>query len=249
MSCRTADQQHRDGVAGIVDEQLIAGRVVLPYRHRRLHRPAAVKVTVPTVTIAVRMSADVFVPQDLQRHVLALEFPMDQRPIRLRAPTVPGLRPGRLQSASSRTASLTSSPNGRDNSAVAHVAASRAPSGSKSTCDQVLARSDISTSRGHAASPVSPQASRSFLATVENFTPAEHPRQRGRRHFGIRVRPFLGIAGRDHFGIRGRIALGFARTNGKHPEHCRDALRNRTISAVTSESRLSRRGSHGAAPE
>gem|GEM_PF-5203751 len=197
MSCRTADQQHRDGVAGIVDEQLIAGRVVLPYRHRRLHRPAAVKVTVPTVTIAVRMSADVFVPQDLQRHVLALEFPMDQRPIRLRAPTVPGLRPGRLQSASSRTASLTSSANGHDNSAVAARRSVSRTVRIESTCDQVLARSDISISRGHAASPVSPQASPSFLATVENFTPAEHPRQGG----GV-----ISESGCDHFSeLRGEI--------------------------------------------
>lgn len=41
----------------------------------------------------------------------------------------------------------------------------------------VLARTDISVSRGQAASPVSPQASRSFLVTIDgrNFTQAENP--------------------------------------------------------------------------
>jgi PAS domain S-box-containing protein len=48
------------------------------------------------VTIAVRITADVFVPKDLQRHVLALELAMDLRPVRLRAPTVTRLRPGPL---------------------------------------------------------------------------------------------------------------------------------------------------------
>lgn len=87
---------NRDRVAGIVDEQLIAGRVILPHRHRQLHRPTAVKVTISTVAIAVRITADVFVPQDLQRHMLALQLAMDLRPVRLRAPTVTRLRPGRL---------------------------------------------------------------------------------------------------------------------------------------------------------
>ena len=38
------------------------------------------------------------------------------------------------------------------------------------TCVQVLVRSDISISRGHAASPVSPQASRSFFVTSKEET-------------------------------------------------------------------------------
>lgn len=64
------------------------------------------------------------------------------------------------------------------------AAASRAPSTvlprpePQSICGPVLVQNDISVSRGHAASPVSPQASRSFLVNIDgrNFTPAEHPR-------------------------------------------------------------------------
>lgn len=84
-------------------------------------------------------------------------------------------------------------------------------------CGQVLARtpSDISVSRGDAASPVSPQASRSFLVTSKeklhtSRTPTPDAFRWERHHLGIRGRLFLGIGGRDHFGIRGRIASEFA---------------------------------------
>ncbi len=87
---------NRDRVAGVVDEQLVAGRVILPHRHRQLHRPAAVEVTEATVAIALRITADVFVPKDLQRHMLALQLAVDLRPVRLRAPTMTRLRPGCL---------------------------------------------------------------------------------------------------------------------------------------------------------
>ncbi|MDW9726877.1 hypothetical protein GOB91_32195, partial [Sinorhizobium meliloti] len=68
------------------------------------------------------------------------------------------------------------------------------------------------------ASPVSPQASRSFLVTSKEETshqqnPTPDAFRWGRHHLGIRGRLFLGIGGRDHFGIRGRIASEFARTS------------------------------------
>lgn len=77
------DDRHR--VAGIIDEQLVAARMLLPHRHRQLHRPAAVKVTIPAVAIAIRITADILVPENLQRHVLALELAMHLSPVRLGA--------------------------------------------------------------------------------------------------------------------------------------------------------------------
>jgi hypothetical protein len=56
---------HRDRVAGIVDEQLVAGRMGLAHSHRQLGRPAAVKIAETAVAIPIRMAGDVFVPQDL----------------------------------------------------------------------------------------------------------------------------------------------------------------------------------------
>jgi len=45
---------------------------------------------------AVRSAHDVFVPKNLQRHMLALQLAVDLRPVRLRAPTMTRLRPGCL---------------------------------------------------------------------------------------------------------------------------------------------------------
>src|SRR5580700_3927583 len=55
----------------------------LPHRHRDPRCPAAVELAKPRVAIPVGMPLDVFVPQDLQRDVLALQLPMDRGPIGL----------------------------------------------------------------------------------------------------------------------------------------------------------------------
>jgi hypothetical protein len=87
---------HRDGVAGIVDEQLLAGTMGLPHRHRQIGRPAPVKIAETAVAVAVRVAGDVFVPQDLQRHMLALQLPVHISPVRLGRPAMARLRAGRL---------------------------------------------------------------------------------------------------------------------------------------------------------
>jgi hypothetical protein len=70
--------------------------MLLPHRHWQFQCPAAVKITIPAVTITVRITADIFVPEDLQRHVLAFELAMDLGPVRLRSAAMTRLRPGRL---------------------------------------------------------------------------------------------------------------------------------------------------------
>ena len=77
-------------VAGIVHEQLVARRVVLPHRHGQLERPAAVQVAEAAIAIAVRILGNVLVPQDLQRHMLALHLAVQTGPVRLGAPPVAG---------------------------------------------------------------------------------------------------------------------------------------------------------------
>jgi len=78
-------------VARIVDEQLLAGGVGLPHRDRQLRRPATIEIAEPAVAITFRMLSDIFVPHDLQRHMLALQLAMDRCPVRFRAAAMVGL--------------------------------------------------------------------------------------------------------------------------------------------------------------
>lgn len=52
---------HRHRVARIVDEQLVAGGMVLSHRHRQTCRPAPVKIAEAAIAIAVRVTRDIFV--------------------------------------------------------------------------------------------------------------------------------------------------------------------------------------------
>ncbi len=70
--------------------------MVLAHRHRQIGRPAPVEVTKPAVAIAVRVTLDIFVPEDLKRHMLALQLPMHMGPVRLDAAAVTRLRSVRL---------------------------------------------------------------------------------------------------------------------------------------------------------
>lgn len=74
---------HRHGVAGIIDEQLVAADMGLPHRDRDPAFPASVELAETGVAVALGVALDVFVPEDRQRDVLAFEFPMDGRPVRL----------------------------------------------------------------------------------------------------------------------------------------------------------------------
>ena len=74
---------HRHGVAGIIDEQLVAADMGLAHRDRDPAFPASVELAETGVAVALRVVLDVFVPEDRQRDVLALELPMDGRPVGL----------------------------------------------------------------------------------------------------------------------------------------------------------------------
>ncbi len=101
------------------------------------------------------------------------------------------------------------------------------PPGTRSPCGQGLPQIGIAKSRGHAASPISPQAfpSSSRPSQRKELSPAERPTQtppqRGRLHLGIRGRLFLGTRGRHHFGIGGRLPSEFALVPA---DECRMAL-------------------------
>ena len=78
-----AVDHHRHAVARVVDEQLVTGRVRLAHRHRQASLPGAVKLAEARVPVSAGLGADVLLPQDRQRHVLALELAVHRRPIGL----------------------------------------------------------------------------------------------------------------------------------------------------------------------
>ena len=53
----------RDAVAGVVDEQPLAGGVRLAYRHRQRLLEGSIKLAEPRVAVAARIRGDVFVPR------------------------------------------------------------------------------------------------------------------------------------------------------------------------------------------
>ncbi len=65
---------HRDGLAGVVDEQLLAGAMVLAHDHIQLALPGAEVIAKPGVLVAVRVGGPVFLPQQEQGHTLVSEF-------------------------------------------------------------------------------------------------------------------------------------------------------------------------------
>jgi hypothetical protein len=70
-----AVHHHRHRVAGVVDEQLLPAAVLLAHDQRQSPFPATEQIAETAVTVAVRMLGDVFFPQNLERHVLALQGP------------------------------------------------------------------------------------------------------------------------------------------------------------------------------
>ena len=74
---------HRDAVAGVIDEQPLAGGVRLAHRHRQRLLEGPIELAEPRVAVAARVVGDVFVPQDQQGDVLALQFAMHAGPIGL----------------------------------------------------------------------------------------------------------------------------------------------------------------------
>ena len=66
----------------------------LAHRNRELALPASVQLAEARVAVALGIALDVFVPEDRQRDVLALELAMDACPVRLDLTTVTLLRAG-----------------------------------------------------------------------------------------------------------------------------------------------------------
>ena len=60
--------EHRHGIAGKVQEQLLAGRVGLPHGRRDAVAPFDVEIAEPAVAVAVGMMAAIFLPQQRQRY-------------------------------------------------------------------------------------------------------------------------------------------------------------------------------------
>ena len=73
----------RNSIAGVIDEQPLAGRVRLPHRRRQLRFKAAIELAKPRIAVTAGIGGDIFIPDDHQGDVLALQLPMNRRPIRL----------------------------------------------------------------------------------------------------------------------------------------------------------------------
>ena len=74
----------RHAVAGVIDEQPFARRMRLPHRHGQLRFKGAIQLAEPRIAVTAWVLGDIFVPDDQQGDVLALQLAMDGRPIRLR---------------------------------------------------------------------------------------------------------------------------------------------------------------------
>src|SRR5690606_13902251 len=72
-----------DGLPGIVDEELLAGAMLLPHDEIDSAAPVAVAIAEAAVLIAVGMYGLVFLPQQHERHALAAHLLMEGRPVRL----------------------------------------------------------------------------------------------------------------------------------------------------------------------
>jgi hypothetical protein len=88
---REAVDDDRHAVAGVVDEQPLAGGVRLAHRHRQRLLEGSIELAEPRVAVAARIGGAIFVPQDQQGDVLALQFAMYGGPIRLGDPPVAAL--------------------------------------------------------------------------------------------------------------------------------------------------------------
>ena len=61
---------HWDGVAGTIDEGLLAGAVVLPQHHVQMARPIAILLAEPAVMSAVGVLLAELLPEELERDAL-----------------------------------------------------------------------------------------------------------------------------------------------------------------------------------
>ena len=85
------DDLHRR--TGVIHKELLARLVLEAHRHVQRLRPRAVEFAIAAVAVALRVDRPVLLPQQLERHALPAQLPMDRRPIRQRPFHLP--RPGR----------------------------------------------------------------------------------------------------------------------------------------------------------
>ena len=80
---------NRHAIAGVIDKKPLARRMRLPHRHGELRFEGAIKLAEPRIAVTAWVLSDIFVPDDQQGDVLALQLAMDRRPIRLRQAAMP----------------------------------------------------------------------------------------------------------------------------------------------------------------
>ena len=73
-------------LAGVVDEDLLAGPVVLAHDHVELAAPEPVALAELRVLVPFRLPVLVLKPQELEGHPFAAELSVGLVPVRLRAP-------------------------------------------------------------------------------------------------------------------------------------------------------------------
>ena len=89
---------HRERRAGVIDEQALAGDVVLPHGRRQPRLPGAVELAETAIAVAVGVDGAMLLPQQLQRHPWPAQLAVDCRPVRPRS-TILGRRGRRIEPA------------------------------------------------------------------------------------------------------------------------------------------------------
>jgi hypothetical protein len=73
----------RDAVTRVIDEEPLPGCMRLPHCWRELRFKGAIELAEPRIAVTAWILSDVFIPEDQQGDMLALELLVDRRPIRL----------------------------------------------------------------------------------------------------------------------------------------------------------------------
>ena len=76
---------HRDRLAGVVDEELLAGAVLLAHDQILPAPPLAVQIAESAVLVPLGGNCLVLLPQEEQGDALLLQLQVQHRPVRLRS--------------------------------------------------------------------------------------------------------------------------------------------------------------------
>jgi hypothetical protein len=83
--------EHLHPVARVIDKQFLAAHMG---GNRELAFPGAAEIAVPGIAIPIRVLGHIFVPQDRERDVPALQLPVYQGPVQIGILPMPPLLPG-----------------------------------------------------------------------------------------------------------------------------------------------------------